>query len=413
MLLKNPLVALVALSFSFHIAFAQTSPGTKPTTAGKDTGSGPTDLAKTREMMGKIFSSVAIVLPLSLSPKKFEDPTKKEAISKALKELAENAIGLENHGKHLDQSFSFMSRSLAFDSREILQRFEQGKFNQARYLVQHVTENCIACHTRLPGPDSPKADKFFATIDMQELTLPEKAKLQTALRQFDNGMETYETILLSNDFSADELGLSDTIVDYLLVAIRVKSDLMRAADTLDKFRKRGDLPLYLSHNVEQWGDSLRTVAKMKSSSKPALSQARTMIEAGKKLMLFPVDRQALVYNLVASSILHRYLESGRADSVSSAEAYFLLGTAESLTGRSFWVSPTSSYLEASVRLNPKSPFARKAYDLLEEALIFEYSGSAGVHLPEDVERKLIELRQLLNHKAEADAAGKKRPKKQR
>lgn len=384
---------------TYEVALAQTSPNSTD------------DLAKTREMMGRIFQSVSVVLPLSLSPTKFEEVANREVITKALKDLSENAAGLEMHGKGKDQSFAFMSKSLAFDTKEIYQRFQQGKFNQARYLVQHVTENCIACHTRLPSKDSPRAEKFFETIDIATLSLPEKARLQTALRQFENAMTSYEQILLSKSQSSDEIGLADVPVDYLVVAVRVRYDLKRASETLEKFRQRGDLPLYLQHNVEQWSDSLKSLAKAKPKGTP-IAQARSLIETGKHLMQFPVDRQAMVYNLVASSVLHRFLETQPAPPAkASAEAYYLLGLSESLTARSFWVSPTATYLESSIRMDPHGPFSHRAYELLEESIIFEYSGSSGVHLPGDVEQKLIELRQLMDKRSVSSKAPAKEKKK--
>lgn len=355
-------------------------------------------VSSTQEMMGKIFSSVALVLPLSLSAKKFEDPAKRDLISTALRDLAENATVLEGHGATKDESFSFLSGSLAFDSREIYERFAQGKFNQSRYLLQHLTENCVACHTRLPSSDSAKAERFLTTIDMGILSTLERAKLQTALRQFDSAMTSYEAAILSSDYAPAMLGLSDTIVDYLVVAIRVKSDLIRAAKTLNKFSKRTDLPLYLSHNVEEWSSSLRKIDKRKTAPKSSLVEAKRLIEAGKKMMMFPADRQGLVYNLVASSILHRYLESGSPTKDGASEAYFLLGTSEAMSGRELWASPSAHYLEASIRLNPKSSFAKKSYTLLEEALVFENSGSSGVHLPKEAERKLNELRKMVHQK---------------
>jgi len=69
------------------------------------------------------------------------------------------------------------------------------------------------------------------------------------------------------------------------------------------------------------------------------------------------------------------------------EAYYLLGVVEWGVGRSFWASETELFLEAAIRMGPKQPYARAAFDLLEEFLVSGYTGSAGTNVPADVEQR--------------------------
>jgi hypothetical protein len=79
-----------------------------------------------------------------------------------------------------------------------------------------------------------------------------------------------------------------------------------------------------------------------------------------------------------------------------AEAYYLLGVAESYISRSLWVSETAFFLETAIHLAPKSVHARQAYAFLEQYVLAGYTGSAGLHLPADVRVHLAELRRLLD-----------------
>ena len=69
---------------------------------------------------------------------------------------------------------------------------------------------------------------------------------------------------------------------------------------------------------------------------------------------------------------------------------------ESRIGRDTWVSPSASFLEAAVRTAPREPFAEQAYALLEEAAILGWASEDSLLLPPDVERRLAELRALLD-----------------
>ena len=107
-------------------------------------------------------------------------------------------------------------------------------------------------------------------------------------------------------------------------------------------------------------------------------------------------RAGLVDYIAASSLLHRYRVEAPRSKSEQAEAYYLLGGAESRVGRTFWLSQTEFYLDTSIRLDPGGARAEAAFDLLEEFVISGYTGSAGSDVPTDVRERLLELRQRID-----------------
>jgi hypothetical protein len=79
-----------------------------------------------------------------------------------------------------------------------------------------------------------------------------------------------------------------------------------------------------------------------------------------------------------------------------AEAYYLLGVAESYISRTLWISETEFFLETAIRLAPTSGPALQAYAFLEEYVLAQHMGSSGLHLPADVRARLEELRRLVD-----------------
>ena len=75
--------------------------------------------------------------------------------------------------------------------------------------------------------------------------------------------------------------------------------------------------------------------------------------------------------------------------------YYLLGVTEAYISHSAWISETEYFLETTIRQNPRSPFARKAFSFLEDYTLMTYSGTSGLNLPEDVREHLEELRTLV------------------
>jgi len=109
----------------------------------------------------------------------------------------------------------------------------------------------------------------------------------------------------------------------------------------------------------------------------------------------PGGRAGLVQYIIASSLLHRLLDSGHATPAEAAEAWYLLGITEEGLNPGFWVSQGDFYLETAIRTDPKGPSAERAYALLEQSVVEGYSGSAGVNVPPEEEARLAELRKLM------------------
>ena len=107
----------------------------------------------------------------------------------------------------------------------------------------------------------------------------------------------------------------------------------------------------------------------------------------------------MVYFALASGLLHRFVNETSNPKPALAEAYYLLGVAESYMPRTSWISETDFYLETAVRLAPAAPFGRQAFLFLEEYLIMGYTGSSGLHLPSEIQQRLDELRGLIRSAA--------------
>lgn len=356
-------------------------------------GNGEGDEA-TRARMEEIFDAIRDVLPLSLSDARFAAPENRERILAALEKLAAGASRLEDHGRSRDAGFAFLSGSLARDARDIHARYASGRTDEARFLLHYVTDNCVACHSRLPtAADSSLSRRFVRDADVASLPLPERAHLEAATRQFDRALESFEALLTSDAFAAADADLMGHVDEYLELCIRVRQDLPRARRTLVAFGKRDDVSPALRENLEHWIASLARLEERGIGSGP--DEARALLEVAGDESRFEGDRAGLVYYVAASSALHPWVTAEGRSAAEAAEGYYLLGLIESRVGRSFWLSQTESFLEAAIRLAPGEPVARSAYDLLEDFVTAGYSGSSGVHVPADVRRRLESLRELV------------------
>jgi hypothetical protein len=368
------------------LAFAAVGRAEAPAAGGDDA---------TRAAMGAIVDSLAFVLPLSLADERFSDPAQRQAILAALDALVASGAALESHGQGRDAGFAFLSRSLARDTREIRDRFAAGRPAEARFLLLEVTDHCSACHSRLPdGRDHPVGRRLVDDPRVAALDRDERVNLEVATRQFERALASYEALFADPARSPADLDLEGHVDGYLEVVLRVQNDPDRALRTFTALSQRKDLPAPLRENLGIWIASLRALRGRSFPGSP-LASARALMAEAQDLSRFPDDRAALVDYVAASSLLHRFIATRRSLGPEVGEACYLLGVIESRIGRSFWLSQTEFFLEQAIRLAPQKPFAKDAFELLEEFLVSGYTGSVGSEVPPEVRARLDELRGLI------------------
>lgn len=353
----------------------------------------------TRAAMARMVGALQEVLPLSLDDRSFAAPDNRAAIQAALETLARSGRELPTHAAPTDAGFAFLSRSLERDTRAIAQRYELEQFEEARFLLHEVTENCVACHSRRPDPKSrPLGLRLVDDEAMQALPLIERVRLEVATRQFDRALASYAELFAGPEFSPADLDLMGHVDGYLEVCLRVRVAQCDPAPALRSLAARGNVPRGLARNLEAWQKSLRELEPRRPL--PAeLAEVRRLAKEASDRDVFPDDRSALVQYFTASGLANRYIESGKPNFDELSETYYWLGFVETRVGRSFWPSEGEYLLEAAVRVAPGSDSAGQAYELLEEVAAVGYAGTSGEPLPDDVKMRLAELRSLI---ADAD-----------
>jgi hypothetical protein len=348
------------------------------------------------ETMDEIFEALSELLPRSLDVARFGAPDGRERELELIDALVAAAARVEAHAQPRDPGFGFLSRSLAADVRELRRRYARGSYGEARYILYRLTENCVACHSRLPDDhEFPLAKRFMERAELNVLGPEERARLQTATRQFDAALHTYEEMFADPEEAPSGMDISGYLVEYLTICIRVRRDLERPLRTLEEMGRRTDVPRYLRRNLAAWQTELRELGPALSG--PAeLAAARTLAQHSDAVHSWPGDRVGVVRDLVASSLLHRYASQAGRSGPELSEAYYLLGLASSRSHGLRWVPETEFYLETSIRLHPAAPHAEDAYAALEERALLGYTGSGGTQLPSDVQALLDELRGLID-----------------
>lgn len=354
---------------------------------------------KTRSIMSDIYLILQDILPTSIDQQAFHDLKNRSHLQRQARKLAKNARHLEQHVMANEPALSYVAHSMEQDAVDISQRLQEGRLEEARFVLHNITENCVSCHTKFDAQaDFPGSKDFFKKVNINHLTLSDRGRLQIAMRQFDQAMNSMEGLFRDGNTAPADLYFQEAFTDYLKVTLQVRRDLDRAQKTLTTFLKRRDTPAFVADHVQDWIAALADIHRHKWLSTKSLQTARTLVAKAQQQMDYPRDRDGLVYLITASGVLHAYMSDSKIkkSTAETSECYYLLGLIESVIGRSFWVSQSEFFLESAIRTDPKSNHARKAFTLLEEHMILDYSGSSGLHMPLNVKQRLQELRKLIS-----------------
>jgi len=354
----------------------------------------------TKAVMAEIVEALRVVLPLSLDGARFGDPANRARVDSALESLARNARDLELHSANGELGFAHLSGSLARDSIDIRKRFAEGRVDEAQFLLQHLTETCVACHSRLPDDRKhPLGERLTEESVIAALPREERVQFEVATRQFDRALATYESLFADPSVSIAELDLSGDLENYLELCLRVRGNPDHAISSLERLAARKDLPKRLKPNIKIWIEALQSLEAAPDRS--AIEQAREFVKP-----VLEDSREsgstALIRLVAASGLLHRYVASTMDLPERVGEAYYLLGVVESRIGRSFWASQAEFFLETAIRMGPREHYADAAFSLLEEFLISGYTGSADTQIPPDVVGRLQELDDLMKRAREVN-----------
>ncbi len=348
-----------------------------------------------RPRMQSIFQALTIVFPFSMTDEAFESAANRQPILDGLRTIAGNATKLTSHGKSVPPSFDFLQQSLSQDAQATLARFEAGYHEEARFGFRQLIDNCFLCHSQLPKAKPFKLGKhFLEQLKMAELSPFQQVQIAVATRQFDTALSTCEAVFQSLTTAPAQIDLTGLFEDYLRLVIRVNHDFPRATKTLEAFQRRPDIPPYLRTHITTWVTTLKSL-QQNPIQKDVRSHAQALIEQGQQRNRFLADRRGLIHFVAASSLLHRYVSNGPKSPVQLAEAYYLLGVADSYIPRSSWISETEYFLERAIRLAPKSEIAKTAYSFLEESVLTRWVDLGDVDVPSTPHPLLRELRQLI------------------
>ena len=347
-----------------------------------------------KTQMQLLEKTLTELYPVAYDAKKFNASENEEMILKNLETLKTLAKEV-NHSPMTaisDPSLQFISIDFKEQIELTWSSFLDKKKEFARFNVLHLSSYCIECHTHNSYGPSFGSEKL--SQQLAPLNSFEKAEYLTAIRRYSDALKAYneffqDTKSSYNDFFKTEKAAQTS----LAITIRYMKNSAETESIIRSLQKAQNLPLYLKRSLDIW---LKDTDAWKKEKKSSLSTTtvRKRLDQVQTRRLEGGSLAGEVLVLRSLSDLHDLLVKPLKGEKMS-ETLYLLGLAYSQTEGSLFLNLDEKYFETCMRQNPKSPWAKKCYEKLEEALTSDYSGSAGTFLPPEVKAKLEDLKKLV------------------
>ncbi len=347
-----------------------------------------------KTQMQLLEKTLTELYPLAYDARKFNASENEEFILKNLETLKTLAKEV-NHSPMTqisDPSLQFISIDFKEQIELTWSSFLDKKKEFARFNVLHLSSYCIECHTHNSYGPSFGSEKL--SQQLMSLSSFEKAEYLTATRRYADALKAYneffqDTKSSYNDFFKTEKAAQTS----LAITIRYMKNSSETENIIRSLKKAQNLPLYLKTSLDVW---LKDIEAWKKEKKSSLSTAtvRKRLDQVQTRRLEGGSLAGEVLVLRSLSDLHDLLLKPLKGERMS-ETLYLLGLAYSQTEGSLFLNLDEKYYETCIQKNPKSPWAKKCYEKLEELLTSDYSGSAGTFIPADVKAKLENLKKLV------------------
>lgn len=350
-----------------------------------------TPAPSTKSLMGEVYGVFSEILPLSVSIQKFSAKENSASIERGFKKLDKISEELVAHTKDIE--FDYIGSNFKQDIKDMNKAWQAGQQREAQFIFRNLSTNCISCHTREQATSDSSQPKLFTKVNQKGLSTIELAELKTAVREFSEALELYEQALSPKEFSMlSPVLMEGFIVDYMIVALKVKSDAARVIKTLEVLGFDPSVPFSLRMNIGKWIPFLK---EYRPEEIKTIADIENLISKGKNLSSFPLDAAGVVGNILGAKHLQFLLSHTKLSPSDEAEAYYLLGISELSINRPLQVSKANFFLEKAIRTAPETPFAQNAYSSLESNIYYQNSGSLGVYVPNSDLKKLAELKKLI------------------
>lgn len=385
------LLGLLHLASCQSTKTAQTSSDstTTTTTTNKESTSNAKELWP--QQMQRLTSLLSELLPLLTDPKSYSNTEKKKFYESRIAELKEiaHAINETTPAPDHDPTLKLVGKRFEENLNLSLESFNTGHYEFSRTIFKNALAQCVQCHTRSDvGPAL--AQPHFVN-SLSKVAIVEKVQFLIASRYFDDAMKEIH-LAIENGSNLSIVAWQKLVQMGLIINARFRHDSKRTQQFLHTLSQSKNIPFFIKRNLPFWENSTKEWSRKPRPTVTIKSAQQIITRADLAQKNSRSDGGTIDY-LRAGSLLHQFLAKTQEPSA-KAEALFQLGMIYENIGEIGAWSMNEDYYELCIRTQPHTDIAKKCFERFKQSTISGYSGTGGLNIPDDAQKRLVELRAI-------------------
>jgi hypothetical protein len=341
--------------------------------------------------MQELTKNLSDLLPLLAEPQLFSNPDQRPLVGKTIeniKRIAHN-INDKTPTPDKDPSIKFIAQRFEQNIQLAHDSYQSGHFEFSRSILKNSMAQCVQCHTRLEiGPTLTKPDYLTS---LKNIGIVDRIQFLVASRYFNEALLELESAFKNSD-QLSIVAWQKLVQLGLIIHVRFSYELKEADKFIGNLSKNANIPFFIKRNIPFWQTSIKNW-KASPSTSLDLNSASNLIKDGEKLSKESRSDGGMIDYLRAAHFMHQFLASEKPQPI-KAQALYQLGLIYENIGEVGSWSMNEDYYELCIRTEPHGEIAQKCFAKYQESLISGFSGTGGLFLPPDMQRKMNELRAL-------------------
>lgn len=348
--------------------------------------------------MNKAFNSMSGIMPLVLNEKKFKEKDLEKSIAKGMDDLVAS-MKLARHDtliKHdlFAPSYALITQNL----KQSADAFKKGKKDYALWSLRETLSLCLECHSKLPTDYPSSFQNGELQIDQRQWKSPyDLGMAQLIVRRYVDAKASFTRSIQDKVIIKDEKTIHRPLEQILFIQTRILKDPQGMIVIIDDYLKKDNLPPQINNLLRSWKKGLlgwkdeKYLGSAMSGEKDLKDFIARRLLPLKKMNFHETNKTDL---LLASGILSTYFFENQTSS-SSPDLSFWLGWIEKRLKRDQFLTSGDLYLKQCIRKYPSHPITRECLKEYKESLEFDFSGSGGTFIPDDLQKEYDELKKLV------------------
>ncbi len=352
--------------------------------------------------MNRAFTALVDLLPYLNDETKFKEKENKLIIEKNIREL-DSAFSEAGHASLLKEDLFAPSYAVIRETvGQSLKAFTKGNTDFAHWRLKEITTQCLDCHTRLPPSYASSFQNGELAIDESKLKDPyDMGTAQMIVRRYVDAKASFTRSIQDQLIKNDQRDILRPFKQILMIGTKVQSDPENLLKFFTDYQRNEKLIPSVKQRLSVWITDLNNW-----KNDPQLANGLRNDHDAEKFIegkLRPLMKKSLfdgkydVDLLFGSGVLSHYFFENP-DSKLAARMSFWLGWIELYLKREEFFGSGDLFLKQCIRRHPKDPVAKQCFSTYKESVEFEFSGSAGTKLPEEIQNELKQLKDLMRKK---------------